>query len=215
MCDDFVLCAAARPPVQELDDNASVQVEVTLLVLRMPEGQAGGKGNVQCRKGVQQQQVLPAVPLAPRQSPAVPQRLPASSWNMLSAMAGGAAAGSTASTAAGHLDKPTIAAKQQSAVSIPIFSRDGRPRAQQQQEQKPKQAQQAATSSTPPLQWGPVQQTQSLPATASLGAAVQPPRGGVGQHHEQQRMTVSDYLVKSLTSQSLDLPPAVSGVGEQ
>ncbi|PSC70531.1 nudC domain-containing 2 [Micractinium conductrix] len=101
-CEDFVLCAEPRAEGEASADSGTVQVQVTLLVLCLPDGQQGAgapRGGLQAG-AAPRFRVGPALPQPPRQQPAAPQRLPASSWNMLSAMAGGAAGNSGKAAAA-------------------------------------------------------------------------------------------------------------------
>lgn len=229
LCQDFILSAEPKPLGEALGDGGLVQVEVTLLVLRSPEGQAAeGAAGVARRPLLKQPQfgVGPSVPQPPRQPPAAPQRLPASSWNMLSAMAGGAVAASSKAAAPGGQQAEAEDAKQQqqqSTRSMPNFFGGGRSQQQGTAEAAAPQpaAAPAAKGSMPAppekqqqqQQRVPVQRAERQPEPAAQSAA-QPaapaaPAGGA----EGRRVTVGDYLVNSLTAQSLDLPPAVSGRG--
>lgn len=229
LCQDFVLCAEPRPMAEALGDGTAVEVEVTLLVLRLPDGQRGAAGSMP-RPSVQQQRfgVGPSVPLPLRQQKPQPQRLPASSWNMLSAMAGGASssaskaamstpaepadlpAASAGAASAGRQPAMHPASLQQQPRDIPNFF--GGSRRQQQQQQKPAEA--------PPQQQAPARAAgsavhQHAPLQEpGIGVQVAQPPGVSSQQQQSQeqhkRMTVGDYLVNSLTAQSLDLPPAVS-----
>lgn len=232
-CQDFILCAEPKLPGEAQGDGSLVQVEVTLLVLRGGDGQASVGGAV-VRRPMQQFGVGPAVPAPPRQ-PQQPQKLPASSWNMLSAMAGGAPAGSKAAASAaaaaaaaataGAAAPPAEAKEaqqvqqaqqpQQPQRSIPNFFGGGRKQqaeqggaAEQQQAAAQAAAKGGSASPAPAVQQQqprvPVQraarQGQPAPAAAPAGQPAE----------EQRRMTVGDYLVNSLTAQSLDLPPAAA-----
>lgn len=214
---------------EALGDGMAVEVEVMLLVLRLPDGQRGTAGSMPC-PSVQQQRfgVGPSVPLPLRQQKPQPQRLPASSWNMLSAIAGGASssaskaamstpaepadlpAASAGAASAGRQPAMHPASLQQQPRDIPNFW--GGSRRQQQQQQKPAEA--------PPQQLAParaagsaVHQHAPLQEPGIRVQVAQPPGVSSQQQQSQEqhkRMTVGDYLVNSLTAQSLDLPPAVS-----
>ena len=211
-CQDFILCAEPQLPAEAEGDGSLVRVEVTLLVLRSADGQAAGAAGA-ARRALPQQQfgVGPAVPPPPRQPPQ-PQKLPASSWNMLSAMAGGTAASSKA--AAPPAEQKQAQQAHHAQRSIPNFFGGGRKQQAEQssgekQQQAEAPAEAPARSPSPPpaaaqQQRVPVQRPQRQVPAAAAAPAGQPAG-------EKRRMTVGDYLVNSLTAQSLDLPPAVSG----
>lgn len=229
-CEDFVLCAEPRAEGEASADSGTVQVQVTLLVLCLPDGQQGAgapRGGLQAG-AAPRFRVGPALPQPPRQQPAAPQRLPASSWNMLSAMAGGAAGNSGKAAAAPGSqqegaqrgEQPGEAAQgQQPARSIPnFFGGGGKPRPQQEQQQQAGAASQpqapapAASSSSAAKpaaaqQRVPVQRAARAPQAAPRPAAAD---AAAPAEPQERRMTVGDQLVNSLTAQSLDLPPAVS-----
>ena len=223
-CQDFVFCAEPRLPGEALGDGSFVQVEATLLVLRTPaEGRQAARAAAASTPGkgphMQQYGVGPAMPLPPREQPPPAQRLPASSWNMLSAMAGGsvAAPASTSKPAPPGLQQEPPLTEGKQGRSLPNFFGGGGGA----QQQTPVQSEKPAASSSAAQQEQrqqrvPVQRPGSLKraATAATAAAPQPDlaeQQDVSQlPMEQQRLTtVGDYLVNSLTAQSLDLPPAV------
>ncbi|PRW61363.1 domain-containing 2 [Chlorella sorokiniana] len=223
-CQDFILCAEPKPAGEAQGDGSMVHVEVTLLVLRGGDGQLP-PGSAVVRRPVQQFGVGPAVPAPPRQ-PQQPQKLPSSTWNMLSAMAGGAPAGSKAAAAAAGAvaapaeDKEAQQPQQQPQRSIPNFFGGGRKQQAEQggaeeQQQAPSPAAAKGGTATPSAVPAAAAQQQQRVAVQRPGQQGQPapaaaPAATKQPTEEQRRMTVGDYLVNSLTAQSLDLPPAAA-----
>lgn len=223
-CQDYILCAEPRPPAEAQGDGSLVQVEVTLLVLRPPEGGGGGAP----RAAVQQPpafRVGPAVPAPPRTAPPQPQRLPASTWKQLSAMAGGAAGGKAgaapaapngaAPAAAAAAAKQQPQAPQQPQRAMPNFFGGGTPRARPQSPASAPQQQPAAAAAAPPAPAAALQpQVQQRAAPAPAPAAAAAPKAAAAAaaaaEDQERRVTVGEYLSDSMTAQSLDLPPAVS-----
>ena len=227
-CQDFVLRAEPLAAAPVGADSGTVCVEATLLVMRSSGedtvgAPATGGGLVTRQPLLQQPQagrfgVGPAVPAPPRQQP---QRLPSSSWGLMSAMAGGKA------TPAGQQQPraPTPQQQQPRAPSnLPNFFGSGRTQQQPTQpagQQQVAAAAAASTSAAPPQQQQqqrvPVQRAeapapdQPQPAAAAEVAAAPSQAPAAADASQLRRETVGDYIAKSkMTAQSLDLSPAVS-----
>lgn len=222
-CQDYVLCADPRPPAEAQADGSLVQVEVTLLVLRPPEG---GEGAAPRAAAAMQQpafRVGPAVPAPPRPAPQQPQRLPSSTWQQLSAMAGGAAGKAAAAPAEAKGKQQAQQKPQQAQRILPNFFGGGGARQRQEPppqtpaqkaapppapQQQPAAAAQpapAAAAAPPPPQVQPQAQVQPQPSASTPAA----PAAAAAAGDQERRVTVGEYLADSLTAQSLDLPPAV------
>ena len=240
------MCAEPREPDQpggRSSVNGSgggsgvVYVEATLLLLRKPGKRAGGGGGSGGRQLsgaltplLQPGQQAVAGPAPQRQlQPPQGHRLPASSWNMLSALAGGST--KRGGVLGSSLDEPEQQAEQQGRTPAPSPAQGAAAR---------RQAPPPATPPRPPEQQGPAPPVParspfqgSAPTAAGrpAGTEARPPAARVPvqrpgqqqpqqqeravqpapeQQHHQQRVTVGDYLVDSLTAQSLDLPPAAA-----
>ena len=254
-CQDFVMCAEPRPELvgggggsgcDAAGDDGVVYVEATLLVLRKPgsERAQGGAGAGAAAAGRQLAGGLAAAAAAPPPvsapqpqdgvpAPAGGHRLPASSWNMLSALAGGGAArggrGSSADDDAVHGERevapavPAPAPQQQrpppnmrspfmgtvatspsasdSAVAAPGAPLQPQARVPVQRLARPAAA---AAARAPAAAPEPPAQQQPPPMQQQQQQQQQP------QAQAQQRVTVAEYLVDSLSAQSLDLPPAAA-----
>lgn len=227
-CQDFVLRAEPLAAAPVGADSGTVCVEATLLVMRSSGedtvgAPATGGGLVTRQPLLQQPQagrfgVGPAVPAPPRQQP---QRLPSSSWGLMSAMAGGKA------TPAGQRQPraPTPQQQQPRAPSnLPNFFGSGRTQQQPTQpagQQQVAAAAAASTSAAPPQQQQqqrvPVQRAeapapdQPQPAAAAEVAAAPSQAPAAADASQLRRETVGDYIAKSkMTAQSLDLSPAAA-----
>jgi len=180
-CDDFVLCVEPRPEHEALGDGTVLQVEATLLVLRLP---VDGGTLPEPSPTATLRTALPLV----GQTPTAPiledsnnkkgpnGRLPSSSWSMLSAMAGG-----------GKSDRGQNVGPPPQAV----FS------------STPPSPENRTAVRTPSFFQG---ETAQKKESASYSSAK---RGQEEVEVQKGRVTVGDYLADSLTAQSLDLPPAV------
>ncbi|GAB4813227.1 hypothetical protein N2152v2_000273 [Parachlorella kessleri] len=188
--DEFVMCAEERMGDAAASNSGKVEVEATLLVLRhcgpptttaaAPAASAvevpgnpdrGPAQNTLPAPGItagsaqQQQQQRHGRP--PTQLPPQPQRLPASTWNALSALAGGSAAtarsGGVVKAGATPVSPPTGSPTGPGTPAVKGGARKGplgssapaesSPRQSQQEQQQPRHAQQ-------PPQRGPQQQQQ-------------------------------------------------------
>ena len=214
-CDDFVLCVEPLKSKGGAAVAEVVHVEATLLVLRAPNSGGGGgsstpssssssnrnntNGNSNSSGSAatpgsspppqkqQQQQQAPPPPPSQRQ-PASNNKLSSSNWSMLSAMAGGSTKGKdrAASAPSPSTSTPSGRKQQAGAPSLNFFAGGGA--------QTPPSTPLTAASVSPSQQQQQQQQAAPQPITPVV----------------QERVTVGDYLVGSLTAQSLDLPPAAA-----
>ncbi|KAK9865035.1 hypothetical protein WJX84_012476, partial [Apatococcus fuscideae] len=98
-CDDIVLCAGPREESSDGDDQSVLSVEVSLLVLERPfieaedgvpsatPGSTASPTSASSSSSPPQGRVTAAG--SQKQQPQAPQRLPPTSWNAMSALAGG------------------------------------------------------------------------------------------------------------------------------
>ena len=219
-------CAlASRPPPLTLPlpwlpfppSLSPVEVEATLLVLR-PSGAAPPSRPLPPPPAAAAGASVPAVPHSQQQQaqqprPGGPQRLPPTSWNALSALAGGTAksgAGARQAQQAQQAGEGVAAAAARAPPGFNFFQ-GGAQRGQQAQQATAaqQQAQPAQPGRQPPV---PVARAGPPAAAAPPQQAQQAQRPSQQAQQAQQgaKLSVGDYLADSLTAQSLDLPPAVS-----
>ena len=234
-CNDFVLCAEPKQagPVRKehvmTSSNIhrhSVQVEVTLLVLKTPTKQdqlSMGTDSTINRAHFKNDDAAMDSQTRPKSRNSHEdrsQQLPSSSWSMLSAMAGGARKAVAKDRAMVSKEDKSIDETSNTPGSA---SREGktdhydtiRPRHSEKRQQESRssfsdrvqrdedyhQSSRAGSSLEPMLKRNMAEDSNDGVAPNDLDANV---NGG------RERVTIGDYLAASLTAQSLDLPPAAA-----
>ncbi|KAK9846543.1 hypothetical protein WJX81_006281 [Elliptochloris bilobata] len=185
-CDDIVLCAQPRSTL-EGDDGDNLRVEASLMVLHNPAAAPPEAAAPTDRMG--------ATPGATRLAAGPPppprvQRLPASSWNAMSALAGGAPQRHAYAPAPARQPTPPAQpplAPSSHASPLPA-ALAARPQPQPQPSQPAWAGQQPARAPSP-------------------DSAMQP---NLAHERRGAGVSVGGYLTDALTAQSLDLPPAAA-----